>query len=116
VGGGHDQHIREGFPPPFSPSFWDGVGFLLNVGPCARSWARKRPNTTRVCGAGPGTLTDLNRGSAGARLGTWAALCREHAGGGVRPHWPTGSVWVGRYFGCFRFSLVLLDILDLRFF
>jgi hypothetical protein len=30
--GGHTQHIRERFLPPFGPGFWDGVGFLLIVG------------------------------------------------------------------------------------
>jgi hypothetical protein len=57
AGGGHDQLIRESFLSPISPGFWDGMGSLLNVGSCARLWARKRPNATRVCGAGPGTLT-----------------------------------------------------------
>jgi hypothetical protein len=57
AGGGYDQRIRESFSPPFNPSFWDGVGFPLNVGPCARPWRRKRPNAMRVSGARPGTLT-----------------------------------------------------------
>jgi hypothetical protein len=33
------------------------VGFLLNIEPCTRPWARKHPNATQVCGAGPETLT-----------------------------------------------------------
>jgi hypothetical protein len=40
--GGHTQHIRERFLPPFSPGFWDGVGFLLIVGLCAHKRPKRR--------------------------------------------------------------------------
>jgi hypothetical protein len=57
MGGGHNKLIRESFPSPFSPDFWDEVAIPLNVGLCARPWASKRPNAIRLCGAGPETLT-----------------------------------------------------------
>jgi hypothetical protein len=46
--GGHTQHIRERFLPPFSPGFWDGVDFLLII----RLYAHKRPERRLSAGMG----------------------------------------------------------------
>jgi hypothetical protein len=40
--GGHTQHIREKFIPPFNPGFWDRVGSLLIIGMCAHKHPKCR--------------------------------------------------------------------------
>jgi hypothetical protein len=46
--GGHTQYIRERFLPPFSPGFWDRVGFLFIVG----LHVHKRPERGMSVGLG----------------------------------------------------------------
>jgi hypothetical protein len=42
--GGHTQHIRERFLPPFSLGFWDRVSSFLIVGLCAHKRPECRPS------------------------------------------------------------------------